>query len=512
MASSSGSGSSAAGGWRRHELGTVAAAGLYAALALVGTLPFGVADNGDFRRFQAHLVTGVHGPAAARPAEQEEWRRQWRALAWNRYWDLRPADGSGPAPSPEVGSVDLLWRPGVWLARQLGDGEVLDLRWLGALPRAALLAITLGFAALCAASARETGARAILLLALGWAALWTATRYTIYFHSFFRETATLVFVALAVLVAGLRGRFDERAWRISFALAVGAAALSAPAHAPLAAVGGGVLVAAGALPAAGVDRGRRGVTGAAALLVALAIVAVAGARSLAATPAGIVPVNVHNSIFTGLAPSSRDAARYLGRLGFPPGAERLVGRFAHDPEAAALRAGRRDLFTAATWRRALTLEPGTTLRAILAESRHVNDTSVAGHRFQSLDDAELRRAWWWNAWGELQVRLFPRGAWLWAALAALTAWAARELSSGRRERGGPALVVLFSALGCAVEIVVNVLGDGAAGRVRHLVAANLLLSAALLGAAWLALVVRAEGRAARRAAPPGAAGRGLSAG
>jgi hypothetical protein len=451
------------------------------------------------------------GPAAARPAEQEEWRRQWRALAWNRYWDLRPANGSGPAPAREVGSVELLWRPGVWLARHLGDGEVLDLRWLGALPRAALLAITLGFAALCAASARETGARAILALALGWAALWTAARYTIYLHSFFRETATLVFVALAVLVAGLRGRLGEPAWRLSFALAVAAAALSAPAHAPLAAVGAVVLLASAAFPGAGGADDRRA-TSVAALLLALAIVAVAGARSLAATPAGIVPVNVHNSIFTGLAPSSRDAARYLGRLGFPAGAERLAGRFAHDPESAALRAERRDLFTAATWRRALTLEPGTTLRAILTESRHVNDTSVIGHRFQSLDDAGPRRAALWNAWGELQVRLFPRGAWLWAALAALTAWAARELASGRRERGGPAAVVLFSALGCAVEIVVNVLGDGAAGRVRHLVAANLLLSSALLGAAWLALVVRAERRAARGGAPLRAASRGLSAG
>src|SRR5512134_1748554 len=95
-------GSRAGGAWRWLGLSTIAAAGLYAALALAGTLPFGVADNGDFRRFQAHLVTGVHGTAAARPAAQDEWRRQWRALAWNRYWDLRPADGSRPAPSREV--------------------------------------------------------------------------------------------------------------------------------------------------------------------------------------------------------------------------------------------------------------------------------------------------------------------------------------------------------------------------------------------------------------------------
>jgi hypothetical protein len=482
----------------------VAAALLYAALALAGTLPFGVADNGDFRRFNAHLVTGVQGRAEARPAEQDEWRRRWRALSWDRYWDLRPANGRA---AREVGSVDLLWRPGVWLGRHLGDGAVLDLRWLGAAPRAALLAIVLGFAALCAASARQTGARAILPLALGWAALWTATRYTIYLHSFFRETATLVFVALAVLAAGLRGRIGERAWRIWFALAAAAAALSAPAHAPLAWIAGAVLLAAAAAPAPGAPGARRGARDAVALLLALAIAGGAGAWSLAATPEGIVPVNVHNSIFTGLAPGAPDPARYLARLGFPPGAERLVGRFAHDPEAAALRAGRRDLYTVATWRRALTVEPGTTLRAILAESRHLNDTSVVGHRFQSLDDEVARRPWLWNAWGELQVRLFPRGAWLWLALAALAVWSARELASGRRERGGPALVVLYSTLACAAEIVVNVLGDGAAGRVRHLVAADLLLSSALLGAAWLALVVRA-GRSGARAGESRPAGRG----
>jgi hypothetical protein len=47
--------------------------------------------------------------------------------------------------------------------------------------------------------------------------------------------------------------------------------------------------------------------------------------------------------------------------------------------------------------------------------------------------------------------------------------------------------VAICAIGSALELAVNFLGDGPMGTWRHMSAANFLLGASLAGAAWLAL-------------------------
>jgi len=297
----------------------VGAVVLWAVVASIGTLPFGLADNGDFVRYTEPFLADWSATPASREGPP--------AKGWTRYWNLRPVGETSVRPAPDAGSVQLIWAPGIWASRQLRDDGRLDMRWLGAAPRAFTVCLVAGFAALVARFARDEKRPASLVVAALWALLLTAPAFTHYFHSFFRETATVLFAGATTLL--LVWPDDARGVRVVLLFAAGAGLVaSAPAHGALALPLAAALLLAVARP----SRGRMAIHAA----LALAVLAL-GWQSVRSARPGVDRAGTFNALFYGLLELSERPAEHLARLGLPSEMLALVGHTAFDAEA--LRSG-----------------------------------------------------------------------------------------------------------------------------------------------------------------------------
>ena len=456
---------------------------LFAAAALIGALPYGYPDNGDFQRYNRSFVAGPAGAVAPSPETLEEWRAGFPVRRWHRYWILRSGPGA-PSLDPGAGTTNLLWLPGRAFHRLAHPGPVLDLVDLAILPRLLILAAVTMLAAAVARDAHLRRAPWVLIAVVPWALALTASSMTAWLNTFFREAGTFTFAALFVAVLALAPALGRLSAAMAVLVAGGLLVATAPAHGPLAPLV--ALAAWDVARRAPPDRSHRWPR---TLLVVAGIAGVlaVGLWRTAAIDPDLRRAAAFNSLFLGLLPLSEEPAEHLERLGFPATATARIGHGAFLPESRRLRRlhggelDHRDLLDV-FWH-----EPRLVPRVALAAAQIVNRTSI-GRRQLFADDAPRPRGEpGWNLWGELQRRWFPRGlAYLLYCPAALAAGllAVRGRDAWRTATGR----IVVVSVGCSLlELAVKYLGDGPTERVRHLVAANFFLGTSLAALLWLGL-------------------------
>lgn len=176
----------------------------------------GMADNGDF-----HRETSVFG--LAYPADLDVEQRYFRYLT--REWNYRPESAS----PPEFRSTHFVFP---WLALGLayfdGDPTTFDLRYLGAVHW--LFYVVAVYLAARAIGYWLSPARVVLYALLAFIA--TDSGYVAYFHSFYFESATLLFglamAAAAVPLAVRLGWSELAVFSATAALFVGAKRQNTP--------------------------------------------------------------------------------------------------------------------------------------------------------------------------------------------------------------------------------------------------------------------------------------------
>lgn len=475
--------------------GATLAAALLTCVALVGALPLGIPDNGDFRKYSRHFVEGPAGEASAIPRTFDDWRTAYGNRGWHRYWNLRPAGRPGPPPVVGTGPTPWLWAPGIALHRLLRPGPVLDVTWIGLLPRLLLLLASILVTARVAREARERRAPTLLLAIPAWPLLLTASAMTAYLNTFYREGGTLVFAAL--FVAALAVAPDLAPGRAAAAAGATGALLvaSAPAHGPLALV---VAVALLDLARQKASPGRR--RAAAAAVGAVAILAL-GVWRMSAVDARLRQANAFNSIFLGLLPLSTAPQAHLAAMGLPPESAARIGEAAFNPRSRAWRRQHGDRIDHFQVLRMLAREPALLPRAALAATGILDRTSVRRRNLLAEDAPGPPPRRTWNLWGEWQRRWFPRGAGFlaWCLIAIPAGLAVRRLGDPRLTATGR--LVALTAAGALLEAGFKFAADGPTEPTRHLVAANFLLGASLAGALWLGLAMCASRRGGAATAP-----------
>jgi len=468
--------------------GAVLAAALFTGVALIGALPLGIPDNGDFRKYSRHFVEGPAGAASAIPRTFDDWRDAYRNRGWHRYWKLRPAGRPGPPPVVGTGPTPWLWTPGVALHRLLRPGPLLDATWIGLLPRLLLLLVAILVTAGVAREARVRRSSLLLLAIPAWPLLLTASAMTAYLNTFYREGGTLVFAAL--FVGALAVAPDLAPGRAATAAGATGALLvaSAPAHGPLA-----LIVALAVL-----DLARRGATpgrwrAAAAVAGAIGILLL-GLWRMSAVDARLRQANAFNSIFLGLLPLSAAPQAHLEAMGLPPESAERIGEAGFNPRSRAWRRLHGDRLDHVQVLRMLAREPALLPRAALAASGILGRTSVQRRNLLAEDAPGPPPRFTWNLWGEWQRRWFPRGGGFlaWCLIAVPAGLAVRRLGDARLTATGR--LVAFAAAGALLEVGFKFAADGPTEPTRHLVAANFLLGASLAGAVWLGLALCAARR------------------
>lgn len=474
--------------------GAVLAAALFTGVALIGALPLGIPDNGDFRRYNRELVSGPAGQAEPVPRTPEEWSLRHGKRGWHRYWTLKSPDRLEAASSRGVEPAAWLWIPGVALHRIVRPGSELDLVWIGLLPRLLLLLAASTAAAAVALDALDRTSHCTLLAILPWPLLMTASAMTAYLNSFFREGSSFAFCALFVASLAIAPRLN-RLGAIGIVAASGALLVgSAPAHGPLA-----LLVALAlfdfAMPSAP-GRALRGV----AFVAALAVLAVGLWRVTAVDPS-LRSANAFNAVFLGLLPLSNAQEDHLAAMNLPREAVEQIGRSAYDPVSLAWRRHQGEQLDHRQVLKMIIREPALLPRAALAASRNLNRTSVRLERLLAEDSPRSAPRIAWNFWGETQRRYFPRGCGflLWCVGAFLGGIVIRRL--GDPMLSGIGRLVALAAGGSLLEAILTFVADGPMEPSRHLVVANFLLGASLAGALWLGLALLALRRRGAAEAP-----------
>jgi hypothetical protein len=453
------------------------AAAILAAQLLVPPI-VGLADNGDFDRVMR--AVGLDYVGTTRAQNFGNW-------ALVRFRRVPPAATERSYTTSEAPLAAVA----VALSDRLGSPESFDVRWLGAL-HAALLVAALG---LLAASARE------LAPGLQWTAaallvfFFTDVGYAAPLNSLYAQVAAFLFFMLA---AGMAAVVVRRGGSRGAPLAAyfAAAALFVTAK-PQEAIHGPLLAVFG-LALAGVTLRR--------LLAQPAVWLAAGLCALSlwcyrGTPAWLRELALYDTLFREILPQSADPARDLAELGLDPSLARHAGRSPYPPDSPfhdpAFRAqvfprygyGSMLRFYARHPRRLATLlSRGARSAFHLRAVGLGNFPEDSGHPARSQSDR-------FGAWSAARGRL-GAGSAVWLVLLVGGSFAAASAGwrgatpRGRLFRTAIAILAAMAAVEFLVAVLADILGDLA----RHLFVfhamADLLIVVDLVWIAHLAVTRR----------------------
>ncbi len=434
-------------------------------------MSLGLADNGDFTRAMTVFTSrpvDIDPNWPDRKSHPQLFERRFHT-----YWvpDYR-LDFPQPfsLQRPHKSSSYLLWAGGVWLNRLFYSPEVLNLAIMSIPARLVLLLVAAAvFLHLERNSRRWERPASLLLLALPLALL-LVSPYTYLLNTFFFQGSQLVFALLFLAAVG---------W-------------AAQRPMSLAAVAGPVLFTSWLLATS--KAGQFFWPLLAWLVVwllaqppwpkslALGLVATTlAASSLLFTWPSRQSAKDHafHRLFNGFLMASTDPQGHLRRMGLSHLAPCLgstvwlpQGGWCLQEAQAVLRAG--------TMLRVLMREPAILPRALGRVARKMQEVKVV--RAGTLSERDPRTQLYGpryfppasDLWTQLKTRYAPRG---WPLLAVILLGLAVHLYAFRQSTGLArtlGLVGLVAGLGCLGDMVVEFLGDGFSGAVRHLYLANLL--------------------------------------
>lgn len=468
-------------------------------LALAGSvaqLHVGLADNGDYTRLMVWMTSGPSGfnqnwPADGTPENLERFFQHLPA-----FWKL-----DFPLTARWLGSILLLWLPGVLLNVALYSTHTLYLPFISFAPRL----MVLFFLWLMLRWIDREGGRAapLLYLVLGVPALFIGfdTQYIAYFSSLFQEPASLTGLLLIILAgAWYEGREDSawRPWLSAAAVLFMTTAKLSNIHWALL---GGLLLVPWTMLA---DRARRR-----AVYILLIVVAPAGFSLLQASLYHTRTVNAYQSIYCGSLVFSDAPQKHLDRIGMSDGARYIgVHGFCDAGEEAMRRY--KPLLTHRTVLDILAHEPSIAwdMLAYAADSMQRAELTHLSKRVL-YNEPHTARPWpsWLpaaaaadtplNAWSRLKRSVFPTGTALLVALLLLALLPTFAWNHPRRIIRTLARLTVMLALAVLVEMWMQIFGDGQRDLIKHLYLANVCFDAAVVSALGLAVTMTVEWKTER---------------
>ena len=463
----------------------------FALAGSVAQLHVGLADNGDYTRLMVWMTSGPSGFAENWPPDGtvENHERFFRNLP--AFWKL-----DFPLTARWIGSILLLWFPGVLLNVLLYSPHTLYLPFISLVPR---LVVLLFLWMLLRWIDRE-GDRAapMLYIALGLPVVFIGfdTQYIAYFSSLFQEPASLTGLLLIILAAAWYDNRDDsraRPWLSAAAVLFMTPAKLSNIHWAL--LGGLLLVPWG--PGTIGPRRR-------AMYILLIVVAPAGFSLLQASLYHTRTVNAYQSIYCGSLVFSERPQEHLDRLGMSDGAQYIGVHGFCDAGEEAMRRYRPKL----THRAVLDIilhEPSIAWDMLVfpADSMQRSELTHLSKRVL-YNEPHTPRPWpaWLpaaaatasplNAWSRLKRAIFPTGVPLVVILFLLALLPSFAWKHHRRLPRTLARTVSLLALAALVELWMQIFGDGQRDLIKHLYLANICFDGAVVGGVGLLVSVGVE--------------------
>lgn len=451
--------------------GGLLACWLWLAAGLMAGMSLGLADNGDFTRAMTVFTSrpvDIKPNWPDRKSQPELFDRRF-----HKYWvpDYR-LDFPQPftLQRPHKSSTYLLWAGGVWLNRMLYSPEVLNLAVMSIPARLVLLLLAAAvFLHLERHSRGWERPASLLLLALPLALL-LVSPYSYLLNTFFFQGGQLVFALLFLAAVGLAAH-RPLPLAVLVGLVFSTSLLLATSKAgqffwPFLAWMVVWLVAQPPWPKS--------------LAVGLTATTLAAFSLLFTWPSRqSAKDHAFHRLFNGFLMASTDPKEHLRRLGLAHLAPCLGATVWSAQGGWCLQEAQPVLGTGTTLR-VLLREPGILPRALGRMASEMQEVRVV--RAGTLSEKDPRTQLYGpryfppgsDLWMQLKARYAPRG---WPLLVVLLlgafvhTYAFRQEGELARTCG---LVGLVAGLGCLGDMVVQFLGDGFAGAVRHLYLANLL--------------------------------------
>jgi hypothetical protein len=464
----------------------------------VAQLHVGLADNGDYTRLMVWMTSGPSGFAENWPPEGSaaNYERFFRHLPM--FWNL-----DFPLTARWLGSILLVWLPGLLLNLILYSTHTLYLPFISFAPR---LAVLLFLWMLLRWIDREGGnAAPLLYLMLGLPLVFVGfnTDYVAYFTSLYQEPASLIGLLLILLAAAYYDGREDTAWRPWLAAAAVLFMTTAKlSNIHWALLGGILLVPWGLL----VGQSRRR-----AVFLLLVIVLPAAFSLLQANLYHTRTVNAYQSIYCGALIFSERPQEHLDRLNMRDGAQYIgVHGFCAAGEEAMYRY--RPKLTHGTVLGILVREPSIAwdMLAFAADSMQRAELTHLSKR-ALYNEPHARRPWptWLpasaaaatplNAWTRLKRSAFPTGVPLIIVLLLLAIVPAFAWNHPHRLTRTLARSAALLALASLAEMWMQIFGDGQRDLIKHLFVANVCFDGSVLCALGSAVVMIGGWRARKMA-------------
>ena len=455
----------------------------------------GLADNGDYL-LTMRLFTS--GPVSIEPNWPPAGTAAWNNRFFN-YWI--PEWKFQWSYSRPISSVELLWLPGAVLNYVFYSPSILDLRALSLFPKALLLIVVLLLFGWIDQQSSRYRLPLYLAGALPLVLIVTTTDYLAYFNTFYRETASLVFLILLLAsLLALRQRPGSRA-RLLLCLSM----ILLLAAAKPSAFYWGVLAVPAVVYATGLGQ-TLGEYAKQYLLWGLgATVLLLAAAGFVTHHSGCTQCNRYHSLFCGTLVFSRQPEAHLAALGMSDAIDCIgVRAFVPPGTACIAKYGNRISFRDSL--RIIIDEPMIALRMIGYATDNMQDISLEYLGHYARDNPTIQapsitfcdncsnRFWSANStspqnlWSSLKYHIFPTGGWLIVALVGFAALSLWGLTRGRL-LADLSLLGLLAVFGCLADMSVAIAGEGVSELIKHLFLANALFDVSAVIAVCLIVVL-----------------------
>lgn len=439
----------------------------------------GLADTGDYLRSMLIFTSGPVGiepvHPSARALQPELWEKRY-FLNWLPYWKLDFPSGVRLWLDEFNSSSFWLWYPGVLVNWLVYSQNILYLPSISLLPRLLMILFMLLAFWWIDHSDLKPVTRLVLTITLSipLALFFVNHNYSVYFNSFFTETALMVYL-LAFLASLIYLRRRPSVWRYAFCLLM----LFLLSAGKASAVYWPFLALWFVFPIQ--ELFARPVR-----YLARYLVLAAGITGLAVVFINpwdwIVPANVYNSLFNGVLVYSEDVPARLEELGLSE-ALPCSGEMLWTPS------GRECFNTPAIYDK---LTPRAVLHVLYKEPRITLDlaryaldrmqitTLKLGTRERGDNGPDLAASGL-NIWSRAKLKLFPQGYWLAACLLLylLLFGVALRRSGFIQEL---AMVGMLTSIASILDMAIAVFGEGRTDIVKHLFFSNYLFDLATIAA------------------------------
>lgn len=455
----------------------------------------GLADNGDFTRSMKWIVSDPIGVTTDWQAVgNEEWFKRFYRY-WIPYWKIKVDLSNLPRTS-----AILVWAPGVLLNYLFYSSEVLYLSSLSLLPK-----LILFFVLLLLFRWINLGGeyRIVLLFGLGFPLtfLFTSTDYIAYFNSFYQESTSFVFLFLLLAsVLFLIHRPTHFSLFISLIVTL-LLATSKPAYIYWASLTVPLLIYLR------YSRQEMRYYRMVILVYAILLSAFFTLVSVLVTKAGSETVNPYHSLFHGALTFSDKPLEHLDTIGMNRNALKCIGKNAFTRIGSFCHSKYEAQLSYKNTLMVLFKEPLVVyrmLRYVLNNMQNVPSylgkysfddprITISSPSKKVVDKSSLISMGGQkllNLWVKLKIRIFPKGQLLFFVLICFMFWFIMRMKCTGIHRD-LAIIGLLSTIGCMIDMMVAIIGDGRHEIIKHLFLSNVLFDIgfiAFVNSVWIWLI------------------------